>query len=768
VALVRIQGNRRIEDDAIRAVIRTQAGASVTQDLLREDVRAIWGLGLFEDVRVELETTPRGVVVVFVVRERPVIRRIFVAGNRAVSLADINKVLQVRREQVFDRARLQADARRILDLYRERGFFLTDVSFAESRVDPVTVDVTFRIRESDRIAVRRVNLVGTRVASDAELRDILFTQAPNLLSPITGTGRFREELLERDILLLQAYYHDRGHLDVKIEAPRVELAPDRRSVTITIAIEEGPRYSLGVITFAGDLFRPEGELRRVLSVSRGQVFNRSAVARDLERLTGLYKDQGYAFAQVVPVSEIDRERLTVDLSLEVSRGPRVFIERIELRGNTRTRDKVIRRELRIAEGEAYNQSRIDLSKRRVTALGFFEHAEILTQRGSADDQMVLVVEVKERSTGTFQIGAGLSSVETFILQGQIAQQNLFGRGQSLSLQLMLSRLRRLFQLQFEAPYFLDTRWTFGVSAYNQQRADASFLRTSLGGSLTWGYMLLDDLRLFLTYTLEQVGVSLERRGPGPLAIGPQRPLAVPTGALGDLLRSGLTSAPQLSLVYDSRDNRLLTTRGMYHTASVEIADDPYTLSQNTFVRTMAALRFFRPVWRSLVLRVRVEGGLVQSRDPRGVPLFERFFMGGIFDVRGFPPRSLGPRIAVAEARVAGEAGELIIGGNAKVLGTLELEAPIVRAVGLRGVVFFDAGNAFNLDDQFCQLRPAGVPTERDPCIALWPLEALRTSVGFGFRWFSPIGPLRFEWGIPLRALPGEEPIVFEFTIGTAF
>ena len=352
---------------------------------------------------------------------------------------------------------------------------------------------------------------------------------------------------------------------------------------------------------------------------------------------------------MLPLDEGRREDAHGRRDVRDPEGAAGHFERIHIRGNTKTRDKVIRREMRISEGETFNKTKLDYSKRRIMALGFFEKVDVSTKRGSADEKMDVNFEVAERPTGTFQIGAGFSSVENFIAQAQISQNNLFGRGQLLTLQAQLSSLRQLFLLQFQDLYFLDTKWTFGFNLFKQDQFLFSFVRRSQGGSLTWGYLLAEDTRLMLTYTLEDVSVSTSGFT-GLFSSAALQP--TPIGSIANLLRSGITSSARALLSYDSRDNRMFPTRGWYNTLSGEIADT-FLLSENVFTRYEAVARAFYPIWGPFVLRLKANAGLIASRDPRGVPIFERYFVGGIYDVRGFPPRSLGPIIRALSRPVAG-------------------------------------------------------------------------------------------------------------------
>jgi len=759
------RGNRKVEDDAIKVNLKTQPGVQLTQEMLRDDVRTIWKMGFFEDVQVESTESKAGLVIVFVLKEKPAINKIYVAGNDEVSLSKINEVLDIKKEQILDLSKLKKNVEKIKDLYVEKGFYMAEVAYELKRNSPSEVDVWFRVHENAKVEVRRVNFVGNRAISDDELREVILTHEGNILSIVTQAGTYREDVFQRDLLLLQAHYWDRGYVQVKVGTPLIELSPDKQSMYITISIDEGPQYRLGKIDVRGDLLESKEFFLKRVSVKPGEIFNRSKLSDDLQKLTDLYKDRGYAYVNASPATPVDEKNLTVDVTFEIQKGELVYFDHINIRGNSKTRDKVIRRELRIIEGDAYSQSLLDYSKRRVNALGFFEKVDVSTKRGSSDNEMDVNVEVAERPTGTFQIGAGFSSVENFIAQAQISQNNLLGRGQLLTLQAQLSSLRQLFLLQFQDIYFLDTNWTFGFNLFKQDRILSSFTRSSEGASLTWGYLLAEDLRLLLTYTLEDVHVTTGGFA-GLFSSGQRDP--IPLGSIANLLRSGVTSSGRSLISYDSRNDRMFPTRGWYNTLSAEVADH-FLASENVFTRYEGAARFFYPIWGPFVFRMKVEGGLISSRDPHGVPIFERYFVGGIYDIRGFAPRSLGPVIQSLSQQTQDAALQsFLIGGNMQVLGNAEIEFPIFDKVGIRGVVFADMGNAFNLEDQYCKLRPSNVDASKDPCNGPFNLSAYRESWGFGFRWFSPIGPLRFEWGIPFRTLPGEQPIVFEFTIGNFF
>lgn len=765
VVRVHFRGNRKVEDDALKVNLKTKPGLVLSKELLQDDVRTLWRLGYFEDVQVETAEAEGGLVVTFVLKEKPAIRKIYVSGHDEVGLTKINEVLDLKKEQVLDLAKIKKNVEKIRELYLQRGFYMAEVDYELHRDSPGQVDVYFRVHENSKVEIRRVNFTGNRKVSDSELRGVMMTQPGDLFSALTSSGTYREDVFQRDIMLIQSYYFDRGYVNVKVGDPRMELSPDRRSMYITLAIEEGQQYRIGQLDVKGELIESRETYLKKLQAKPGDVFNRTQVAQDVQNIADLYKDKGYAYVNSTPETRVDDKSRIVDLTFDIQKGPLVNFERINIRGNTKTRDKVIRREMRIYEGEQYSQALIDKSKRRISSLGYFDKVDLTTKRGTADDTMDVNVEVGERQTGAFQIGAGFSSVEQFIFQAQISQNNLLGRGQSATLQAQVSGLRQLYMLQFEDMYFLDTNWTFGFNLFNQQRYYLGFTRKATGGSLTWGYMLSDHIRMFLTYTLQDVGIATGGRS-NLFTGGFRSPL--PSGSLANLLNSGLISSWRVSFAHDTRDDRMFPHSGWYNTLSAEFAEPAFG-SQSQFSRYEGAIRYYYPLWGPLTLRLKAEGGLITSRNPQGVPIFERYFVGGIYDIRGFALYSLGPKIWVPGSQGSldpdGALKTFSVGGNMRVLGKAEIEIPIFDKMGIRGVVFTDVGNAYNLEDQYCRLKPAFAHSSVDPCVKLFPLTSLRSSWGFGFRWFSPIGPLRFEWGLPFQTLPGQDKIVFEFTIG---
>jgi outer membrane protein insertion porin family len=773
---VQFRGNRKVEDDAIRVQLLSKPGTLLDAAKLREDIRSMWKMGFFADVDVEAEIgASGGVTLTFAVKEKPAIRKVLVAGNNDVGLDKINEVLDLELDAIVDITKVKKNREKIADLYVQKGFYLATVDYEIKPANESEVDVWFKIDEKSKVKIRDVEFIGNATISTEELRGAIQTRRADALSFLNDSGTYSEEAFQRDLLIITAHYWDRGYANVKVGTPSLRLSRDKQYMYLSIPIDEGPIFTISKVAFKGDLIgKPDDNLARVKLRSNSK-FSRTQIQEDREALSAYYQDKGYAYANVLPLTKVDLDKKQIALTWEVARGKRAYFERINIRGNSKTRDKVIRREMKIAEGELFNNTNLEISKRRIMALGFFENVVVSTKRGSSDEFVEVNVEVIERPTGTFQIGAGFSSVENFIAQAQISQNNLFGRGQTLALQAQISSLRQLFLLRFVEPYFLDTYWTFAFDLYNQTRGFYTFFRNASGGTLTWGYPLLfearvRDVRAFLTYKLEDVSITTSAGGFANLG-ATSAPIA--STSVANLFRGGWTSSLRGSLSWDSRNDRLYPTRGFYDSLFVEYASQ-YTGSENKFVRVGGFVRHYQPIIGPFIWKSNWEVGITTSTDPLGVPISERYLVGGIYNIRGYAPLSLGPKLLTQPPGDVGQPlGTLPLGGNMQIIINNEIEFPLFKKVGISGVVFFDVGNAYNLENRYCsglQRKNSVVPIQFDPCFRFPEsiTDGIRKSVGFGFRWISPIGPLRFEWGIPLDQQIGEDPLVFEFTIGNFF
>ncbi len=757
--------------------LRLREGGPLKKQILRRDVRELWRAGFFDDIEVDLKRVPGGVDLRFHVKERPAIAAVEFEGNEEIKDEDLAEAIEVKTDTILSRPALGRAVQKIRDMYAEQGYFLAEASSKVVAQRDNEVTVHFTITENTQVSVRRVTFIGNEHIDTQELRSVMFTGNPGILGFGSG-GPFRQDAFERDIAMISALYYDRGFLQVTVNTPRVMLTPDKSGIEVSITIDEGPRFRIRQLRVFEQ--GPNGQeieplpgrraLRLMVRADSGDYFNRAQLLEDLELIRSVYRDKGYANVAAEPQTNIDIETNEVDLVVPVRRGPLVRFERIEVRGNTKTRDRVIRRQLEIAEGEKYSETGLERSRRRVTALGFFERVDISTEEGSSPDRLTVYIDVSEKPTGTFQVGAGFSSIENFIATAQVQQANLFGNGQSLSLQAQFSGIRQQGNLQFSEPYFLNSRFSLSVRMFDQLRRYTDFSQRSRGGAFTVGYPLIEpEVNVSVTYnaTLDEVSTA---SNPSLLGGTSSQTSSFSQLPLANLFNDGFTSSIRPSISFDTRDNRLFPSSGIYLNLSSELATD-VTGSENQFIRNRWTGRFYVPLPYG-VLKLNTEAGLVTSPSQEGVPIFARFFLGGIYDVRGFFFRTLGPRMPLTEStdpNSAPIANGATFGGNLMYYQNLEYEFPIFEAVGLKGVIFTDLGNAWNLEPNYCEA--AGGTTlypEVSPCFNAESLLHVRTSWGFGFRWFSPMGPLRFEWGFPFSPLPYEEDHRFEFTIGNFF
>ncbi len=768
---VQFRGNRKVEDDAIKIQLLSKVGTLLDPAKLREDLRAMWKMGFFADIDVEGEVgASGGLTLTFAVKEKPSIRKVLIAGNNELELSKINEVLDLELDSIVDISKVKKNREKISDLYVQKGFYLATVDWEVKPVNEAEVDVWFKIDEKAKVKIREVQFIGNNSISDDELRGAIATRRADALSFLNDSGMYSQEAFERDLLLVSAHYWDRGYANVKVGTPQLRLSRDKQYMYLSIPIDEGPVFTISSVNFKGDLIGGAPKNLERIRMRPGMTFSRTMIAEDRESLSSFYQDQGYAYANVLPLTKVDLDKRQISLTFEVARGKRAYFERINIRGNSKTRDKVIRREMKISEGELFNNTNLEVSKRRITALGFFENVVVSTKRGSSDEFVEVNVEVTERPTGTFQIGAGFSSVENFIAQAQISQNNLFGRGQTLALQAQLSSLRQLFLLRFVEPYFLDTRWTFAFDLYNQSRGFGTFYRNATGGTLTWGYPLSYEARAFLTYKLEDVSITT---GSGGFANLGATSAPIAATSVANLFRGGNTSSLRASLSWDSRNNRLFPTDGWYDSLFAEYASE-WTGSQNKFVRWGGFIRKYKPLFGPFVLHFNAEGSGSRPRPIRSACRSASATSSAASTTSAATRRSRSvPSCSPSRpATSVNRSAASPLGGNMQVIINTEVEFPLFKKVGISGVVFYDMGNAYNLESRYCsglQRKNSAVPIQFDPCFRFDSLTAgIRKSVGFGFRWISPIGPLRFEWGIPLDQQIGEDPLVFEFTIGNFF
>lgn len=786
ITRIEVSGNRRVSSEDVLSYLHIRPGQLFKPQALTSDVRALWDSGFFDDIEVDLVRVDAGVVLRFIVRERPNVHAVEFSGNDEIDNDKLQEVIEVKGNTSLSVPAIRRSVQKIKDAYAEKGYYLAEVDFTLQNERDNEVTVKFKIVEHQPVTVRRINFVGNTDVPEADLREVMATGQSSFFSFGSG-GAYKQDILERDVLMISALYYDKGYLSVQVGTPRVMLTPDRTGIEVTLVIHEGPRFKIRRFQILekdqdGKEIEPLGgrrALRQMLRAHAGDYFNRAELLKDLTAIRTLYRDAGYANVEAEPEPEIDPAKQEVDIIIPIRRGPMVHVERIGIKGNTKTKDKVIRREMEIEEGQLFSETRLEDSKRRIQALGYFERVDVSTEQGSTPERIIIHFEVQEKPTGTFQVGAGFSSVENFIATAQIQQANLFGHGQSIALQAQVSSLRQLINLRVFEPYLFDSDWSGSAEVFNQLYQFTDFSRRTIGGSLTLGYALIQPwLRVSLTATAQydaaETGSTASIFGSSPTAFAQFSRLP-----LANLFNNGRTFSLRPAITYDTRDNRLFPTSGILASFSTEFADEILG-SQIEFLRNTFNFRFYIPLGgqtgqpgSGFVLKANTNIGLITSPNPEGLPIYIRYFLGGILDMRGYRLRTLGPRLPLntgIDVNSQPAPNGSPIGGNLQAYTNFEFEFPVIDKVGIRGVTFFDVGNTWNLEAQFCRTAPAPqFASVVSPCWnGIGSMANLRAAAGFGVRWFSPLGPLRFEWGFPFKPLGYEESSVFEFTIGNFF
>jgi outer membrane protein insertion porin family len=723
IADIAVTGNSRVKADTIISAIPLQKGQIVTPLQIDEAIQAIYKLGRFSDVAALVEERNGAKVLVFQVVERPLVRSVTFAGNDEIGTERLQGVVTLKVPNIYDPFEVQRSIAAIKAEYVKDGYYAAEIT-ADSQINEQNEAlVTFHVAEGQLVRIKEIRFEGNSVLTASELRKTMDTEEKWIFSWITGRGNYDEALLDQDLERIADLYFNRGYIRVKVRKPVISLVDNLRHMLILIQIDEGEQYRVGKVDAVGDLIDRKEEILNYLELRPGEVFSREVLRRGVGRITDLYADQGYAYANVAPLSRVDDASKTVDLALEIEQGPQVSVERINITGNTKTRDKVIRREMKITEGDLYNASALKRSKARINNLGFFEAVDITTGEGSEHSKVNVDVNVKERSTGTFSVGAGYSSVDGVVGQGSVTQENFLGRGLKLNFAASLGGQSTTYQIGLTDPYFLDKNLTLGFELYKTDREWDDFSRKAIGGALKLGLPVFDDYsRALFVYRLENKEIYDVSEWADQDIKDEE----------GKSTVSSLTS----SFTRDTTDYRLDPSKGNVIELSWELAGLGGDEQFNKFI---VDYRHFWPVIFGTVFSAHGQIGYVSAYGGEDVPLDERFYLGGINTIRGFEPRSVGPY---------DQADDDYTGGYKESYFNFEWVFPLAKEMGIKGLTFFDVGNAWDKDEDF---------------FSEW-----RYSVGAGIRWLSPLGPLRLEWGYNLDPYEWEDRSRLDFMIGRFF
>ncbi|MBF0105933.1 MAG: outer membrane protein assembly factor BamA [Deltaproteobacteria bacterium] len=729
------QGLTSVSEAVVRNSLLSVEGTPYSGNIVKKDIKNLYKTGLFSDVSVQRVNSAGGSKLIFILVEKKVIGKLTVQGNKKIKGDDLAEAMHIHEQDLLDKAKIAETKAEIYKLYEKKGYHLVDIKTSIEPFDEAAnqVELIFKIDENRPVKVRRIRFTGNKAFSDSKLRKQIKTKEKWTLSFLTGSGKLQPETLQSDMQMLRYFYLDNGYLKVKVGEPDVTLTRDKRSIYISIPVHEGQKYKVSGVSVAGDIITTEEELEKQLSLKTGQLYKKSVEIKDLQTLERIYGDQAYAFASIVPNITTDDSALTADVTYYIQKGPKVKIGQVIIKGNKVTRDKVIRRELKVIENSYYSQDHLEKSRMRLYQLGYFEDVNISTPRGIDDNTVDVVIEVTEKNTGTFSVGAGFSTLESFIFTATVQKENFLGRGISGGISANMSKLRQDIMISMSDRYFLDTKWYLGLSFERfQSQLNRDFDQNRLGGSVTFGRELFDYFHFHLGYRIAQVEVT---------NFSAQVPQFFVDNA------SGLTSAVSNTLTYDRRDNRISTKKGIYNTVSTEWSTK-YLNATNNFLRVTSDNRVFFKLPFQFVLKGRGLAGYINSLDAKPVALFDRYFLGGINTLRGYELNTVGPVLQIPSSATGGD-GTFTYGGNKMLLFNAELEIPIYAKAGFHAVTFFDSGNSYGEGENI-------------------DLSRLRSNYGFGLRWHSPLGPLRFEWGLPINKRADESGVVFNFSIGQSF
>ena len=725
---IRVEGNQRIEPATVRSYLTIREGDPFDPVKVDESLKALFSTGLFADITAQRE----GDVLVFTVVENPIINRLAFEGNRRLSDEVLEQEVQLRPRTVYTRSRVQSDVQRLLQVYRRSGRFAATIDPKVVQLPQNRVDLIFEIDEGPVTGVQRIDFIGNETFSDSALRDAIATKESRWYRFLTSEDTYDPDRLTLDRELLRRFYLSRGYADFRVVSAVAELTRERDAFFITFTVEEGERYNFGKVELTTTLRDLDPEALRAGSVTTraGDVYNAEAVEETVENLTFAVGERGYAFVDVRPRVNRNREARTIDVVYEINEGPRVYVERIDITGNVRTLDRVIRREFRLSEGDAFNTAKIRRSRQRIRALGFFDTVEVTQSQGSAPDRAVINVDVRERSTGELSFGVGFSSTESVVGDVSLRERNLLGRGQDLRLSATLSGRRQQLDLSFTEPYFLERNVAAGFDLFSREtdyQDRSSYDEENLGGRLRTSFPITEHLRQGLNYMIRQDEIS---------DVDP---------STSDFIRqdegSKITSAVGYDLVYDWRDDRFLPNEGYVARLAQQFAG---LGGDSRYILTTGSVSYYYPFAEDYVGNLSLSLGHIAGLG-EDVRVTDRFFLGGD-NFRGFETGGLGPRDALTDDS---------LGGNMFYVATAEMRFPLGlgEEYGIYGRAFTEAGTLAGIDVDGPNLLDTG---------------STRVSVGVGLSWESPFGPIRIDLAQPVVKEDFDQDELLRFSFGTRF
>jgi len=719
---IEIKGNIKIEDATIYSKITSNVGKPFSNEAVQSDIKNLYRIGHFDDVRVEIEPFEGGIKLIYIFDEKPTIASIDFQGNDEFKTEDLREKITVSPGATSNPSLITDNVSNIITFYQSEGFWHVEVIPVINEISENAVSLTFLIKEGLKVVIKKITIEGNRAISGRKIKKAMKTKKRWLFSFLTGSGYYRSEEIMADIERIRELFHSKGFIYVTISEPEITFNSEKTKLYIKISISEGDKYSVGKVEIEGNSIFTKDELYQHIETSTGETFNKTALRLDIDRVLDLYSERGYARADIDPVIQINNEEKLADITLSITRGEIFRIGRIDISGNTKTRDKVIRREIRLDEGDIFNSKLLRRSYQRINNLDYFESASINT-KPKIDKQLIdLDIDVKEKLTGMMSIGGGYSSIDRFMFMAEITQRNLFGKGLYLSLKTSLSSRRTDYNITIRDPWFMDKPISAAFSIYSESFDYPDYDKKAKGGYISFGKELSEYVKGNIKYNLEEAEVT-NISDDASFFVKEQEGKAI-------------TSSISPSIWRDTRDNYLDPTTGSRNALYTTIAGIG---GDNYFAKGLIDSLWYFPAKWGTAFSLRGRLGYASGFNDKELPVYERFYVGGINTVRGLGFGEAGPR---------NEAGE-VVGGDKEMIFNAEFIFPIEKEIKLKGVVFFDAGRAFNDDETLS-------------------FGDMRTTTGLGVRWMSPFGPIRLEWGYNISPEFDESSSKIEFSMGSMF
>lgn len=741
---IRVEGIQRTEAGTVFSYLPVKVGDTMDDEKASAAIKALFATGFFKDVRLEQQ----GNVLIVVVEERPAISKVDIVGSKEFTKEQLTTGLKqagLTEGRIFDKSVLDRAVQEIKRLYFSKGKYAVQIETTVTPLERNRVSITFNIQDGAVAKIKQINIVGNKAFKEKQLLGLFSLQTPGFFSWYTKNDQYSKQKLAADLETLKSFYLNRGYLEFNVDSTQVSITPDKQNIYITVNISEGDKYTVSSVKLAGETIVPAAELEKLIAVKPGEVFSREKLTETAKKIGDRLGNDGYAFANVNAVPDVDKEKHQVAFTFYVDSGRRVYINRINVTGNTRTKDEVVRREFRQMEGAWYAADKIKRSRERVERLGYFDNVNVETPAvAGTTDQVDLDLGVTEKATGSIMVGAGFSSSEGLILSGSIAQNNLFGTGNQLSLQVNSGKINKVYSVSYTNPYFTPDGLSLGYDLYRRDinttslSSVATYQNSTKGVGVRLGIPLneKDSINLGLAY--ERFDLTVDANSPTQY-----QAFVNQFGSSNDTVRADLGWAR------DSRDSLTYPTEGMLQRVYGEVGVPPGSLE---YYKLSYQQQWFKPLSKNFTLMLNGEVGVANGYAGKPLPFFKNFYAGGVSSVRGFDTSTLGPKLSDPVN------GIVAAGGNKRIVGNAELLFPMPGLKDDKSVrmsVFADAGSTWGPDDYLGRYSS-------------FSFKDLRYSTGVALSWISPVGPLKFSLAKPLNPKPDDKTQVFQFTLGTVF